>query len=62
MEFGGLFGVLVLVADVFAIIKIWQSNATDGEKIVWIIFVALLPLIGLIAWYFVGPGDKALKW
>ncbi|QQD16619.1 PLDc_N domain-containing protein [Spongiibacter nanhainus] len=62
MEFGGLFGVLVLVADVFAIIKIWQSSATDGEKIVWIIFVALLPLIGLIAWYFVGPGDKALKW
>lgn len=61
MEFGGLFGILVLIADIFAIIRIFQSGATDGQKIIWIVVVALLPLIGLIIWYLAGPGDKRLK-
>lgn len=61
MEVGGLFGVLVLIADVFAIIRILQSRASDGQKIIWIVVVALLPLLGLIIWYLAGPGDKRLK-
>ena len=61
MEISGLFGVLVLIADIFAIIKILKSRADDGKKILWILLVVLLPLIGLIVWYLAGPGDKKLK-
>ncbi|MEL0028557.1 MAG: PLD nuclease N-terminal domain-containing protein [Perlucidibaca sp.] len=43
------------------VIKVWRSDATDGSKILWTVLVVLLPLIGIIAWYFAGPGDKALN-
>ncbi|MCW8908299.1 MAG: PLDc N-terminal domain-containing protein [Sedimenticola sp.] len=61
MEFGGLFGLLLLIADIFAIIKVFQSAVGDGEKVLWILLIALLPLIGLIIWYLAGPGDKAFR-
>lgn len=61
MEIGGLFGVIILLADIFAIIKVWKSRAPDSHKILWIIAIALLPVIGLVVWYFAGPGDKALR-
>ena len=50
-----LFGILVLVGDIWAIINILKSSATDGKKLLWILLVILLPLVGLILWYFLGP-------
>ena len=35
MEVGGIFGLLVLIADVWAIVNIFQSNASTGSKVVW---------------------------
>ena len=57
MHFGynGLIGVLVLVGDVWAIINIFQSSVSNEKKLIWIVAVALLPLLGLILWYFLGP-------
>jgi hypothetical protein len=57
MEVGGLFGVLVLAADVWAILNIFQSSATTGIKALWIILVLVLPLFGVIIWYFAGPRE-----
>ncbi|MGB5426702.1 MAG: PLDc N-terminal domain-containing protein [Gammaproteobacteria bacterium] len=37
---------------------ILQSSAKSIEKLVWSLVVFLLPLIGLIIWYFAGPGEK----
>jgi hypothetical protein len=51
----GILGILVLFADIYAILQIAQSSATTGTKAVWIVIVLLLPLIGVIAWYFAGP-------
>ncbi len=61
MKISGLFGLLLLLAVIFAVIKILKSRAGDGEKLLWIALVAVLPLIGVIIWYFAGPGDKALR-
>ena len=55
MEVGGLFGLLVLIGDVWAILNIVQSRASTGAKVAWIVAVLLLPLIGLIIWFFAGP-------
>ncbi|MEH6632777.1 MAG: PLDc N-terminal domain-containing protein [Halopseudomonas aestusnigri] len=55
LEFGGIFGLLILIADVWAIIKIFQSKATTGSKVLWIVIILLLPIIGLILWYLMGP-------
>ncbi|MCW8949004.1 MAG: PLDc N-terminal domain-containing protein [Sedimenticola sp.] len=45
----------------FAIIKIAQSSESTGLKILWIVVVLILPLLGLILWFLLGPGDKRLK-
>ena len=55
MEVNGILGLVVLVLDVYAILKIAQSSAATGAKALWIVVVLLLPVIGVIAWYFAGP-------
>ncbi len=61
MEINGILGLILLLADIFAIIKIAQSSASTGLKIVWIAIVLILPLIGLIIWFLMGPGDKKIQ-
>ena len=53
----GIFGLLHLAVWVYAVIQIFNSSAGGGEKALWIVLVAVLPLIGIIAWYFLGPGS-----
>jgi hypothetical protein len=55
MQYQGLVGLIVLVADVWAIINIFQSSADTGKKVLWTVVVFLLPVIGFILWYFLGP-------
>lgn len=56
---GGIFGLLVLIADVWAIVNIMQSSADTGAKVVWTVVVLVLPLLGFILWYFLGPKTRA---
>jgi phospholipase D-like protein len=51
----GLWGLLVLIADVWAIVNIVQSAADTGKKVLWVVLVLVLPLLGVILWYFLGP-------
>jgi succinate dehydrogenase/fumarate reductase cytochrome b subunit len=57
MNFGynGLWGLLILAGDIWAILNISQSSASNGKKLLWILLVLLLPLLGLILWFFAGP-------
>jgi hypothetical protein len=59
LPFNGLLGLLVLIADIWAIINIVQSGATNGKKALWVILVVLLPVVGLILWFFLGPRSGA---
>ena len=56
MEVKGILGVLILIADVYAILQIAQSSASNGKKALWIVLVILLPVLGVIIWYLAGPG------
>jgi hypothetical protein len=56
MEVGGFFGLLILFADIYAILKIAQSDVGTGAKAAWIVAVLLLPVLGLILWFIFGPG------
>jgi hypothetical protein len=51
----GLWGLIVLVADVWAIVNILQSSADTGRKVLWTVIVVVLPVVGFILWYFAGP-------
>jgi hypothetical protein len=57
MGYNSLWGLLVLAGDIWAIINIFQSSVSNEKKLLWIIVVVLLPLLGLILWYFLGPRD-----
>jgi hypothetical protein len=52
---GGLYGLIVLVADVWALINIFQSSADTGRKVLWTVLVIVLPVLGFILWFFMGP-------
>ena len=50
-----LWGLLVLIADVWAIINVVQSAADTGKKVLWTVLVILLPVLGFILWLLLGP-------
>ncbi len=52
---GGLYGLIVLIADVWALVNIFQSSADTGRKVLWTVLVILLPVLGFILWFFLGP-------
>jgi hypothetical protein len=56
--YNGLFGLLVLAGDIWAILNIAQSSASNEKKLIWILVVVLLPLVGLILWFFLGPRSR----
>ena len=51
----GILGLIVLVIDIWAIITTINSNATTGKKVFWTVIILLLPVIGVIFWFFLGP-------
>ncbi|HUI61737.1 MAG TPA: PLD nuclease N-terminal domain-containing protein [Steroidobacteraceae bacterium] len=53
--YGGLWGLLVLIADVWAIVNIFQSSADTGKKVLWTVLVLILPVLGFIIWLIAGP-------
>jgi hypothetical protein len=55
IEFGGIIGLLILAADIWAIINVVQSGASTGQKVLWILLILILPVIGLILWLLLGP-------
>ena len=56
--YNGLLGLLILAGDIWAIINIFQSSESNEKKLLWILVVLLLPLLGLILWFFLGPRDR----
>ena len=50
-----IIGLLILIADIWAILNIFQSRESNGTKILWTVLVLVLPILGLVIWYFAGP-------
>ncbi len=50
-----IFGVIIFALDVWAIASVINTNSSTGTKILWILLILILPLVGLIIWYFAGP-------
>lgn len=51
----GFLGLVILILDIWAIINIVQSNVSNMAKVLWVVLVLLLPVVGLIIWFFAGP-------
>lgn len=55
LEVSGLFGLIILIADVWAIVKTIQSGASTTRTVVWIVVILILPVLGLLLWLIAGP-------
>lgn len=55
IEIKGLFGFIVLLADIYAIISVVRSGTGTGKTVGWIALIIILPIAGWIIWFFAGP-------
>lgn len=55
IEFSGIIGLIILIADIWAIVNTVTSRASVGAKVLWIILILVLPVIGFIVWLLAGP-------
>jgi hypothetical protein len=55
----GIFGLIVLALDIWAIVSVVNSGASTGAKVVWVLLILILPILGFLAWYFMGPRSVA---
>jgi len=60
VEVGGIGGLILLIANIWAIIKTIQSSASTGKKVIWVVLIMLLPIVGLILWFLFGPSDTII--
>lgn len=55
IEVGGLLGLLLLIANIWAIVNVIGSGVSTGGKVLWILFILIMPLLGFIVWLLAGP-------
>lgn len=51
---GALFGLIVLVLDVIAILDCIKSSLVSAKKAIWIILIIILPVVGMILYFLIG--------
>jgi hypothetical protein len=50
----GLTGLLILILDIYAILRVLRSSADSGMKLIWVVVILLLPLLGPILYFVLG--------
>jgi hypothetical protein len=58
VEISGLLGLIILVLDIWAIVRTLQSGASTGSKVLWVVVILVLPVIGLLLWLLLGPRGR----
>jgi phospholipase D-like protein len=48
-------GIMVLLADLWAITRTLRSDAEPKQKMMWVAIVLLLPFVGMVLWILFGP-------
>jgi hypothetical protein len=54
-----IIGIITILLIIWALIGILQSSASPVEKLIWVIIILVIPLVGFLLWYLIGPGSKA---
>jgi hypothetical protein len=60
MEYG-LLGLIILIADIYAIYQVLTSSTSTLSKILWTLGILLLPVGGLIVWLIAGPRGGSVR-
>ncbi len=54
MEYG-IIGLAILLLDIWALYNVWTGGSSVGSKILWSAVILILPVVGLILWFLLGP-------
>lgn len=55
LEISGIGGLVLLALDIWALVSIVGSGASNGRKVLWALLVIVLPLAGFLIWLVAGP-------
>jgi hypothetical protein len=55
-----IISLVILVLDVIALVSLLQSGADTANKILWALLIILLPVLGMILYFLMGPGRKKI--
>ncbi|MDX1588190.1 MAG: PLDc N-terminal domain-containing protein [Oleiphilaceae bacterium] len=55
IEVTGIFGLILLILVVYTVVKTMQSSVETGTKVLWVVVLLLVPIVGVILWWLVGP-------
>ena len=55
MQYGGILGLIILALDIWAIISVIGSGEKLLNKILWVLGILVLPIVGFIVWFLMGP-------
>lgn len=53
--FNSLFSLVILALDLWAIVHVLRSGEEVGIRVLWILLIAIVPVLGLIIWAILGP-------
>ncbi|SFB50272.1 PLD nuclease N-terminal domain-containing protein [Azotobacter beijerinckii] len=51
----GFLSLIILALDIWAIFHVVRSRTDTTKKVLWVLLIAILPVLGLIIWVFMGP-------
>ena len=54
MEYG-ILGLILLIANIYAIYQVFTSGVSTGAKLLWTLGILIFPLVGFIVWLIAGP-------
>lgn len=49
-----LFGLIILILDIIAIVSVIGSRHSTGAKVLWILAIIIFPIVGMILYFLLG--------
>jgi hypothetical protein len=49
-----ILGLIVLIIDIWALLRCWNSSLNFGPKVLWTIIILLFPVLGVIGFILFG--------
>jgi hypothetical protein len=56
-----IFGAVSFALAIWAVYNVVTSDATTLTKFGWVVGIVILPVIGVIAWFFLGPNGPGAR-
>jgi hypothetical protein len=55
-----LLWLVITVLDIIALVSLLKSGADTTTKLLWALLIILLPLIGMVLYFLIGPGRRKI--